>query len=122
MIIMQCVRYSTAARIAAFEMHTPIAVAKRWLHSCCAYLHRPVLLHTRAEVIITGKTNAPLQGVMIYLSNKRQQNENDDILLRISVTSSAVVGAGRIQSMIAALFDKFNRAKEQLKGGCIHCV
>jgi hypothetical protein len=40
-----------------------------------------VLLHTCAEAVITGNMNGPLQGVMIYLSNKRQQKENDDILL-----------------------------------------
>ncbi|KAN0112222.1 hypothetical protein V8E51_005173 [Hyaloscypha variabilis] len=82
-----------------------------------------VLLHTRAESIITGEMNGPLQGALIHLSNVRTSRDNDDILLWISATASAVIGAGSTRSLlVAAVIDRFNRVLTRFEREFLYCI
>jgi hypothetical protein len=78
-----------------------------------------VLLHTRAEAIITCKMNGQLQHALMELGNVGQQKENADILLWISATAAAVIGAGRMESRMADLIDRFNAVLTRLEEVCI---
>jgi hypothetical protein len=78
-----------------------------------------ILLHIRAEDIITCKVNCKLQHGLVQFNNARWQKENDDILMQIPATAASIIDAGRMQSRMAALADKFNGVLRRLEGMCI---
>jgi hypothetical protein len=68
-----------------------------------------VSLHAQSQEITACETNSQLQKAWTQLSKAKQQKENDDILLWISLTdASADGGFGGTQPGMVVLADKFN--------------